>query len=57
MKETGFDNFQSDVEELLLEIDRTTQSGNNASSSKKRKNEDDMDLEGNIDGKREIKDN
>jgi hypothetical protein len=47
MKETGFDSFQTDVEELLMEIDRTT-----ATPSKKRKTED----EDNIGGKKEFKD-
>ena len=37
MKETGFDNFQSDIEELLMEINRTTSSPN-----KKRKADDEF---------------
>jgi hypothetical protein len=55
MKETGFDSFQSEIEELLLEIDRTTE-GKTAGSSKKRKNEDEIDPEHQVDGKREFKD-
>jgi hypothetical protein len=47
MKETGFDNFQTDIEELLMEIDRTT-----ATPSKKRKNENNDDI---ISGKKEFK--
>ena len=36
MKETGFENFQSEIEELLIDIDKTT-------TPKKRKNDDQID--------------